>query len=83
MSENNFEDIAAMNFEQTLQELEQIVDGLEKGNVPLDQSISKYERGEALRNHCQALLKAAEAKVEKIKIGNGGKAVGTQPLDEG
>lgn len=82
MSENNFEDIATMNFEQALQELEQIVDGLEKGNVPLDQSISKYERGETLRNHCQALLKAAEAKVEKIKIGNGGKAMGTEPLDE-
>lgn len=82
MSENNFEDIAAMSFEQALQELESIVDGLEKGNVALDQSISKYERGEALRNHCQKLLKAAEVKVEKIKIGNGGTATGTEPFDD-
>lgn len=83
MSENNFEDIAAMNFEQSLQELEQIVDGLEKGNVPLDQSIAQYDRGQALRRHCVKLLEAAEAKVEKIKIGNGSKAIGSEPLDEG
>ncbi|MFK7901962.1 MAG: exodeoxyribonuclease VII small subunit [Nitratireductor sp.] len=76
------EDIEKMNFEQALQELESIVDGLEKGNVPLDQSISQYERGEALRNQCQVLLKAAEAKVEKIKIGGDGKAAGVTDLDE-
>ena len=81
MSDKEHKDISAMSFEQSLQELEGIVGGLEQGNVPLDQSISQYERGEALRAHCQKLLKSAEAKVEKIKAGTDGKATGTQPLD--
>ena len=81
MSDKKHDDISAMSFEQALQELEAIVGGLEQGNVPLDQSISQYERGEALRGHCQKLLKSAEAKVEKIKAGKNGKATGTEPLD--
>lgn len=81
MSEKKHEDIAAMSFEQALAELESIVGGLEQGDVPLDQSITKYERGETLRNHCQKLLQAAEAKVEKIKANKSGKATGTEPLD--
>lgn len=81
MSEKKHEDIAEMSFEQALQELEAIVGGLEQGDVPLDQSISKYERGEALRKHCQKLLQDAEAKVEKIKVNNAGKASGAEPLD--
>lgn len=74
-------EIAKMSFEQALEELEKIVGGLEGGNVPLDQSITQYERGEALRAHCQKLLSAAEAKVEKIKLGGDGKPSGTEPLD--
>lgn len=74
-------EIAKMSFEQALEELEKIVGGLEAGNVPLDQSITQYERGEALRTHCQKLLSSAEAKVEKIKLGGDGKPSGTEPLD--
>lgn len=74
-------DISKMSFEQALEALEKIVSGLEGGNVPLDQSISQYERGEALRAHCQKLLAAAEAKVEKIRLGGDGKPSGTEPLD--
>ena len=74
-------DISALSFEQALEELEKIVSGLEGGNVPLDQSIAQYERGEALRAHCQKLLQSAQAKVEKIKLGADGKAAGTEPLD--
>lgn len=74
-------DIAKMSFEEALDALEKIVGGLEGGNVPLDQSISQYERGEALRAHCQKLLAAAEAKVEKIRLGGDGKPSGTEPLD--
>jgi exodeoxyribonuclease VII small subunit len=74
-------DISKMTFEQALQELEKIVGGLEGGNIALDQSIEQYERGEALRAHCQKLLQAAEAKVEKIKLGPDGKPQGTEPLD--
>lgn len=75
------EDIKAMTFEQALAALEQIVDDLERGDVPLDQSIRIYERGEALKAHCDGLLKAAEAKVEKIRLSREGKPVGVEPLD--
>lgn len=80
MSDGNAE-IARMSFEQALEELEKIVNGLEAGDVPLDKSIAEYERGEALRAHCQKLLASAEAKVEKIKQGADGKPAGTEPLD--
>ncbi len=74
-------DISKMSFEQALEELEKIVGSLEGGNVALDQSINQYERGEALRAHCQKLLASAEAKVEKIRIGGDGKPAGTEALD--
>lgn len=60
------EDVGAMSFEQALEALEKIVDDLERGDVPLDQSIRIYERGEALKAHCDRLLKAAEDKVERF-----------------
>ncbi len=75
------EDIKAMSFEQALDALERIVDDLERGDVPLDQSIRIYERGEALKAHCDRLLKSAEDKVEKIRLSREGKPVGTEPLD--
>ncbi|MEZ5810732.1 MAG: exodeoxyribonuclease VII small subunit [Rhizobiaceae bacterium] len=74
-------DIGRMSFEQALAELERIVGDLEKGDVPLDQSIRIYERGEALKAHCEALLKSAEDKVEKIKLSREGAPTGTEPLD--
>ena len=75
------EDIKALSFEQALEALERIVDDLEKGDVPLDQSIRIYERGEALKAHCDKLLKAAEDRVEKIRLSRDGRPVGTEPLD--
>lgn len=84
MSENQQqlgEDIKALTFEQALEALERIVDDLERGDVPLDQSIRIYERGEALKAHCDRLLKAAEDKVEKIRLSRDGKPIGTEPLD--
>jgi len=80
VSEQNA-DIAKMPFEQALAELEGIVKALEQGNVPLEESIKLYERGEALKQQCDRLLKAAEARVEKITQGADGKAAGTTPLD--
>ncbi|MEM9278061.1 MAG: exodeoxyribonuclease VII small subunit [Pseudomonadota bacterium] len=74
-------EIDGMTFEQALDELEKIVESLEQGNVPLDQSIAHYERGEALRNHCRKLLSAAEDRVEKIRLDAAGKPQGTEPLD--
>lgn len=81
MADKPNEDINAMSFEDALAALERIVDDLEKGDVPLEQSIAIYERGEALKRHCDQLLKAAEAKVEKIRLSREGKPEGTEPLD--
>ncbi|WP_319772970.1 exodeoxyribonuclease VII small subunit [Breoghania sp.] len=81
MTDTPAKPVADLSFEEALRELESIVQKLERGDVPLQESISQYERGEALRNHCDTLLKAAEAKVEKIRRGNDGQAAGTEPLD--
>ena len=81
MAETANDDIRAMSFEQALDQLEKIVDDLERGEVPLEQSIRIYERGEALKAHCARLLKAAEDKVEKIKLSRDGKPAGVEPLD--
>lgn len=75
------DDVKAMSFEQALAALEKIVEDLERGDVPLDQSIRIYERGEALKQHCDRLLKVAEDKVEKIRLSREGKPTGTEPLD--
>ncbi|MCM0000261.1 MAG: exodeoxyribonuclease VII small subunit [Erythrobacter sp.] len=74
-------DISDMSFEQALAALEQIVQQLERGDVPLDQSISLYERGEALRAACQQRLDAAQARIERIVTAADGRATGTRPFD--
>ena len=74
------DDIKLMSFEAALRELEGIVGKLESGQAPLAESIAIYERGEALKAHCEALLKAAEMRIEKITL-RGGQPVGTEPLD--
>jgi exodeoxyribonuclease VII small subunit len=79
--DHNHADVKDMSFEQALKELESIVDRLEKGDVELEASIRIYERGEALRAHCDALLRKAEAKVEKIVLNASGEPTGTEPLD--
>ncbi|MBO6538778.1 MAG: exodeoxyribonuclease VII small subunit [Rhizobiaceae bacterium] len=81
MAENGNDDIKTMTFEKALEALEKIVEDLERGDVPLDESIRTYERGEALKAHCEKLLKAAEDKVEKIRLSREGKPEGTVPLD--
>jgi exodeoxyribonuclease VII small subunit len=83
MSDTTQADIRALPFEKALQELEQIVSQLERGDVPLEKSIDIYERGNRLREHCETLLKAAELKVEVITQGPDGKAAGVRPLDVG
>ncbi|NKB52920.1 MAG: exodeoxyribonuclease VII small subunit [Rhizobiaceae bacterium] len=75
-------DISKLSFEQALDQLEKIVDRLERGDVALDESIKIYEQGEALKKHCATLLQAAEDKVEKIRVGADGTAKGSEPLDE-
>jgi exodeoxyribonuclease VII small subunit len=77
-------DIATLSFEQALAELEQIVARLESGQAPLEDSIRMYERGAALKAHCETRLEAARLRVEKIVVGaNGaqGSAVGVEPAE--
>ena len=76
-------DIAALSFEKAVAELESIVNRLERGDVALDESIAIYERGEALKKHCETLLSAAENRIEKIRMDRAGKPQGTEPLDNG
>lgn len=73
-------EIAEMSFEDALRALEEIVRKLESGEVPLDDSITLYERGEQLRRHCQARLDAAQARIEKIVTGPDGQPRGTAPF---
>ncbi|MEB3415050.1 exodeoxyribonuclease VII small subunit [Alteriqipengyuania sp. WL0013] len=75
-------DISEMSFEDALRALENVVRQLEGGEVPLEQSIDLYERGEKLREHCQKRLDAAQARIEKIVAGPDGKASATVPFDE-
>ena len=75
--------ISEMSFEQALRELESVVRRLESGDVPLDESIDLYERGEQLRKACQKRLDAAQARIEKIVAGPDGKPAGTAPLHTG
>lgn len=74
-------DIATLPFEAAMKELEAIVSRLEKGDVALEESIAFYERGEALKAHCDGLLKSAEARIEKITLARDGTPSGVEPLD--
>ncbi len=71
--------VEQMSFESALKELEQIVARLEQGEVDLEDSIALYERGQALKAHCEKKLKAAEGRLEKIVAGG----QGTEPMDVG
>ena len=73
-------DIADLSFEQALAELEKIVSELESGQAPLERSIEIYERGAALRAHCEKRLEAARLRVEKIVVGSGGPS-GVEPAE--
>ena len=69
MAENEIpEDIAKLSFEDALKALEEIVKGLESGDVKLDQAIDSYARGAALKRHCESKLREAQAKIEKISL---------------
>jgi exodeoxyribonuclease VII small subunit len=72
-------DIVALSFEDALAELEQIVRRLESGSGKLDDAIAAYERGALLKRHCEAKLREAQARVDKIVIGADG-AINTVPV---
>jgi exodeoxyribonuclease VII small subunit len=74
--------VEQMSFEAALKELESIVSRLEQGEVDLEDSIALYERGQALKAHCETRLKAAEGRLEKIVHGAKGPE-GVEPADLG
>ena len=73
--------ISEMTFEQAMSELERIVTELERGDVPLEDSISLYEKGAELKKRCETKLKEAEQKVAAITLDEDGSVTGTKPLD--
>ena len=73
-------DVSGLTFEQALAELEKIVGELESGQAPLERSIEMYERGAALKAHCEKRLEAARLRVEKIVMGPQGVA-GVEPAE--
>ncbi|NEW89170.1 MULTISPECIES: exodeoxyribonuclease VII small subunit [Rhodopseudomonas] len=81
MAEAATADIKKLSFERALEELETIVKRLEDGKVPLEESVTIYERGEALKRRCEDLLRQAEARVDKITTDAQGVPTGTEPLD--
>ncbi|QQA43023.1 exodeoxyribonuclease VII small subunit [Pelagovum pacificum] len=75
--------VEEMTFEEAMKELEAVVSRLEHGDVPLEESISLYERGAALKARCSEKLKEAEEKVAKLTLDADGRPKGTEPLDAG
>jgi exodeoxyribonuclease VII small subunit len=74
-------DVTALSFEAALRELEAIVGRLEQGDVDLEDSITLYERGQALKAHCDGKLKAAEGRLEKIVLSGSGAPTATVPME--
>ena len=79
MGETN---VAEMSFEQAMGELEQVVSQLERGDVPLEQSITLYERGAELKKRCEAKLKEAEEKVAAITLDGDGNPTELKPVSD-
>lgn len=73
-------DIASLSFEDALAELDRIVRALEGGGTKLDDSIAAYERGALLKRHCEAKLREAQARVDRIVLGADG-SVSVEPAN--
>ena len=82
MTDTPNQDIASLSFEAAMGELETIVRRLEGGDVSLEDSVTLYERGHALRAHCEARLAAAQARIEQVSLVDGQPA-GVAPFGEG
>ena len=74
--------IASLSFEAAMGELETIVRRLESGDVSLEELVALYERGHALRQHCEARLAAAQARIEQVSLGADGQPAGTTSFGE-
>ena len=74
-------DVSSLSFEQAMAELEQVVGQLERGDVPLEESITLYQRGAVLKKHCEDKLKAAEEKVAVLMLDAEGNPTGATPVE--
>ena len=74
--------IDEMSFEEAIRELESVVTALDRGDVALEDSISLYERGAALKARCEAKLKEAEEKVAAITLDSDGNPMGLKPVSD-
>jgi exodeoxyribonuclease VII small subunit len=72
-----------LSFEAALQRLESLVQRLESGQAPLEEAVTLYEEGARLKALCEARLKAAQLRVEKVVLGADGQAVGVEPAEFG
>lgn len=81
MATSDQTNIDAMPFEAAMAELETIVRALESGAAPLDEAVATYERGIALKRHCESKLRQAQATIEKLNISADGQVAGAAPLD--
>ena len=79
---DNAAPVESLSFEAARKELEGIVSRLEQGEVDLEDSITLYERGQALKSHCVKKLKSAEGRLEKLVLGSAG-PTGSEPMDAG
>lgn len=60
------DDISTLNFEDSIKQLKEIVERIEQGQIPLQDSLEQYEKGMALINRCRGILQKAEKRIEKI-----------------
>lgn len=74
-------DIDSMSFEEAMKALEDLVVRLERGDVPLEESIALYETGAKLKKRCETKLQEAEAKVAAITLDPEGQPTGTAPVE--
>ncbi|MBY6090375.1 exodeoxyribonuclease VII small subunit [Pseudooceanicola sp. 502str34] len=81
MTETAQTPVAEMSFEDAMKELETVVGRLERGDVPLEESIRLYERGAELKKRCEAKLKEAEEKVAAITLDGEGNPAGLKPVE--
>lgn len=75
------DDVSLLSFEDALKRLEAIVHRLESGDAALEESINLYTEGDRLRAQCEARLKDAQMKIEKISLGADDKPQGLVPFD--
>ena len=74
------EEVSELSYEQALNKLEKVVETLESGSAPLDQSIELYTLGSVLKDHCQKKLDAAEEKISIVIKKNNEKSLAIEPL---